>query len=312
MILCCGEALIDMIPAHTNEHRKVFDPHPGGAIFNTAIALSRLNVDTELFTGLSTDLFGDQLREYLTTNEVGFRHSVVSDKLSTLAFVTLNNGSASYCFFDENSAGRMLNLDDLPNDVSDIEGVFFGGISLAVEPCADTYATFLKQSASHKFIMMDPNIRENFIENEDRYRKRMNTLVPCCDVIKVSDEDLNWLKPGQESISDKSLSLLNDGPDLVFLTRGRDGAVAYTKSGHIVSIPGKDVEVVDTVGAGDTFNAAVLKGFKSLGCLKKGSIKSLHKNDIEKVLTLAIEASANSVTKSGANPPWARELKTVF
>ena len=114
MILCCGEALIDMIPAPTARGQQGFVPHPGGAVFNTAIALGRLGVRTGLLTGLSTDIFGQQLTEALTTSHVDASLAIRSDRPTTLAFVRLVDGHASYSFYDEYSAGRMLTPDDMP------------------------------------------------------------------------------------------------------------------------------------------------------------------------------------------------------
>jgi len=131
MIYCCGEALIDMIPETTMS---------GGAVFNTAIALGRLGAAAGMVTGLSTDVFGRQLTEALTASRVQTARVIRADRPTTLAFVTLNNGQASYAFFDENSAGQMLQPADMPPLPADGGALFLGGISLTVEPCADAYA----------------------------------------------------------------------------------------------------------------------------------------------------------------------------
>ena len=138
MILCCGEALIDMIPSPTLEGgRDGFVPHSGGAVFNTAIALGRLGVQTGMITGLSTDMFGQQLADALHASHVDTTRIIRSDRPTTLAFVKLTDGHASYSFFDENSAGRMIRPEDLPDLSDEVSALFFGGIRLAVDPCAD-------------------------------------------------------------------------------------------------------------------------------------------------------------------------------
>ena len=139
MILCCGEALIDMLPRETPAGERAFAPYSGGAVFNTAIALARLGAETQFFSGLSDDLFGQQLVETLERDGVDTALAARSSRPTTLAFVTLTDGHASYAFYDENTAGRMLSPGDLPDAVS-AKALFFGGISLVVEPCAEAYA----------------------------------------------------------------------------------------------------------------------------------------------------------------------------
>ena len=148
MILCCGEALIDMIPVSTVDGREGFVPHPGGSVFNTAIALGRLDASVGLLTGLSTDLFGQQLRTALEHSHVSTAHLIMSDRPTTLAFVKLVNGQASYQFYDENSAGRMLRPEEMPELPEKVSTLFFGGISLACEPCADAYAALLEKEGA--------------------------------------------------------------------------------------------------------------------------------------------------------------------
>ncbi|MBT8458392.1 MAG: carbohydrate kinase, partial [Boseongicola sp.] len=143
MILCSGEALIDMLPRETLASERAFAPYAGGAVFNTSIALGRLGVKTGFFSGLSTDLFGDILTDALSAANVDSSLAARSARPTTLAFVTLTNGQASYVFYDENSAGRMLDPADLPTLSEDVSTLFFGGISLVVEPCAQAYEALL-------------------------------------------------------------------------------------------------------------------------------------------------------------------------
>ena len=150
MILCCGEALIDMLPRQTTGGAACFQPYSGGAVFNTAIALGRLGVPSSLFTGLSTDHFGQQLAATLRSSGVSIDLAHRSDRPTTLAFVTLVDGQARYAFYDENTAGRMLAPEDLPAVPSEVDVMFFGGISLAVEPCASTYQHFMQTAGGER------------------------------------------------------------------------------------------------------------------------------------------------------------------
>lgn len=308
MILCCGEALIDMIPTPTVTGRDGFVPHAGGAVFNTAIALGRLGVQTGLLTGLSSDMFGQQLADALVASHVDASHVITSDRPTTLAFVRLQNGHATYSFFDENSAGRMLATEDLPEISPDVSSLYFGGISLACEPGADTYAALLEREGRKRAVMMDPNVRPQFIGDIDAYRARLERMMAMVDIVKVSDEDLNWMVPAPLSLDEKVAVVLEKGPGVVILTRGGEGATGYLADGTEVSVPARRVEIVDTVGAGDTFNAGVLARLYELGVLQKARLKALSAQDLATALSHGANVAAVTVSRAGANPPWAEEL----
>ena len=308
MILCCGEALIDMIPAATVSGEHGFVPYSGGAIFNTAIALGRLDVQAGLLTGLSTDMFGEQLTATLQVSHVSTAHIIYSDRPTTLAFVQLQDGHATYNFVDENTAGRMLRPEDMPDLLPGVPALYFGGISLACEPCADAYAALLDRHGSNRAVMLDPNIRPDFITDHTRYRSRLNRMIAQADIVKVSDEDLNWIIPGPESPGEKIPLLPTTGPAIVIVTKGGAGATGYLADGAAVSVTVRTVEVVDTVGAGDTFNAGVLAQLERDGHLNKSALRSLSADNLRAALELGAQVAAITVSRAGANPPWAHEL----
>lgn len=309
MILCCGEALIDMIPSPTLEGgRDGFVPHSGGAVFNTAIALGRLGVQTGMITGLSTDMFGQQLADAFHASHVDTTRIIRSDRPTTLAFVKLTDGHASYSFFDENSAGRMIRPEDLPDLSDEVSALFFGGISLAVEPCADTYAALVEREGTGRAVMMDPNIRPGFIKDVDRYRDRLARMLRLTDIVKVSDEDLNWIYPGPDSLQSKLETLRATGPRIVVMTRGGEGATAYLSDGTDVTVAAERVTAVDTVGAGDTFNAGVLASLSEQGLLTKSGVSAVTTGQMHLALTLAAKSAAITVSRAGANPPWREEI----
>lgn len=306
MILCCGEALIDMLPRTTTANEPAFAPYPGGAVFNTAIALGRLGAPTAFLSGLSSDLFGEMLQAALRDSRVDSGLAIVSDRPTTLAFVKLVDGQARYAFYDENTAGRMLTVEDLPDVPDTVTAAFFGGISLVVEPCATAYATMMERQSTARVTMIDPNIRPSFIKDEPAYRSRINRLIECADIVKLSDEDLHWLE-GEGDTGRLAHRLLARGPKLMFITEGADGARAFSKH-HEVSVPARSVKVVDTVGAGDTFNAGVLAALHSDVNLSKSALDSIGEEAMRRALDLGIRCAAITVSRAGANPPWAREL----
>lgn len=306
MILCCGEALIDMLPRQSTLGESAYAPYAGGAIFNTAIALGRLGIPTGFFTGLSDDMLGDVLRETLKASNVDDRHCVISSRPTTVAFVKLVNGSATYAFYDENTAGRMITVDDLPVLGNDIEALHFGAISLIPDPCGGTYEALLAREHEKSVISLDPNIRPGFIKNKEAHQARIMRMAAQSDIIKFSDEDLEWF--GMSGDHDAlAARWLDVGPKLVVITKGAEGAVGYTR-GHKVEVPSNKVTVVDTVGAGDTFDAGVLASLKRDGLLTKAQVANLDEAAVRNALSLAAKAAAVTVSRAGANPPWAKEL----
>lgn len=308
MILCCGEALIDMIPTPSIEGRAGYVPHPGGAVFNTAVALGRLGTEVGLLTGLSRDLFGLQLEQALEASGVNRDLLIRSDGGSTLAFVNLVDGQATYTFFDAESAGRMLNPSDMPLLPGRVKALFFGGISLASEPCSEAYAHLLAQEREGRLVMLDPNVRPGFITDEAAYRARLERMICLADVVKVSDEDLSWLFPGAGPEGVKARGLLALGPSLVIVTRGSKGANVFSGADEEMQIAAHPAQVVDTVGAGDAFNAGFLAALAEKGLLRPLAQTDLSRDTLQQAMTLATRVAALTVSRKGANPPWRSEL----
>ena len=302
--------MIDMIPRPVEGGGEGFVPHSGGAIFNTAIALGRLGAQTGFLTGLSTDLFGAQLEADLAHSHVDTRYAIRSPLPTTLAFVRLNNGQASYTFYDENTAGRSLVPNLLPQLPEEITALYFGGISLISAPCAEFYAALAERMSPDRAIVLDPNIRPGFIRDEGRYRARLDRMIAACDILKVSDEDLEWIVPGDAAIEEKVKSLFYKGPMIVIMTRGSQGASAFRADAEEVHVPAKRVTVVDTVGAGDTFNAGVLASLVRAGMLHKDRLAAITSDQLRSALQFGAAVAAVTVSRAGANPPWVQELDT--
>lgn len=306
MIVCCGEALIDMLPRQSTQGEPSFAPYAGGALFNSAIALGRLGAPVEFFSGLSSDLFGDQLRAVLAQSKVGSRYAAISARPTTLAFVRLVDGHASYVFYDEGTAGRMLSEADLPALPENTQALLFGAISLIPEPCGSAYEALMRRESATRVTMLDPNIRPSFIQDREKHLARMKRMIAMADIVKLSDEDLAWFGESG-SVDDIIARWLDLGPKLILLTQGGKGATGYSK-GYKVTVAPKPVQVVDTVGAGDTFNAGVLASLQEQGALTKERIAALSEAEIRTALGLGTAAAAITVSRAGANPPWRHEL----
>jgi fructokinase len=260
----------------------------------------------EFFSGLSTDLFGRQLTRVLAESKAGARYAHFSPRPTTMAFVQLNDGQASYVFYDEGTAGRMLSQSDLPDLSADVDALLFGAISLIPEPCGSTYEALMAREHAHRVIMLDPNIRPGFIPDRAGHAGRIRRMVGMADIVKLSDEDLDWF--GETGSREEIVARwLERGPKLILITCGGDGAIGYTKN-HRVAIRPDKVEVVDTVGAGDTFNAGILASLHEQGVLSKPALADLSEEAIAKALSLGAKAAAVTVSRAGANPPWRSEI----
>lgn len=307
MILSCGEALIDMLPRISTEGEACFAPYAGGAVFNTAIALGRLGAPSAFFSGVSNDMLGEILADRLTASKVDISHLARSDRPTTVAFVKLVCGQASYAFYDEATAGRMLATTDLPTLPADVAALFFGGISLVNDPAASTYEALQARECADRVTMIDPNIRPGFIAGkEDKYRARIERMTQRADIVKLSDEDLHWLQ-GPGDLTALARGILAKGPKVVFVTEGAAGARAVTATQYRF-VAAQQVRVVDTVGAGDTFNAGVLAALHQAGALTKAGLAALSDATLDAALSLGTQAAAITVSRAGANPPWAHEL----
>jgi fructokinase len=306
MIVSCGEALIDFLPRRGLDGATVFQPFPGGSPFNVAVALGRLAVEAGFFGGLSTDFFGAMLRKALDDSTVGAEFAEISDRPSTLAFISLDGGEARYAVFDEGSAGRMLSETELPALPKEVTALHFGSFSLAEEPCGSALETLMRREQRDRVISLDPNIRPSLIKNRDGYLARINRMAAMSDIVRLSEDDLAWLAPGG-SFEATARRWLAHGAKLVVLTRAAAGAQALSKTVS-VAVPGLTVDVVDPVGAGDAFTAALLARLDQLGLLTKAGVAGLTSHALADVLGFAVRAAAITVSRAGADPPWLSEL----
>ena len=306
MILCCGEALIDLLPLEDSDGKTIYLPCNGGSIYNTCIAMARLGSNVGFFGGISTDFFGQSIQKGLQECSVNDFYFILSDRPSTVAFVKLDGADPEYIFLDENSAGRLIQKDNIPEIKDDIGVLHFGSISLIHEPAAATYEYLAKKESLNRVISLDPNIRPSQVSNATLYLERLERMIDYADIVKVSIEDLDWISPNlsPEAIA---MSWLKRDVKIVVVTKGQYGASAFSAHGKI-DVPAKNVKVSDTIGAGDTFMAGLLNSLATKNKLSRNEISRIDANDIKDALELASMAAAITVSRQGANPPWEHEM----
>ncbi|MBG0856195.1 carbohydrate kinase [Streptomyces spinoverrucosus] len=300
MIVVAGEALIDLVPQGPGALAGL-RPALGGGPYNTAVALGRLGSPTAFCSRTSSDAFGEALLDGLRKAGVDVSAVQRGPEPTTLAVATIDgNGSAAYSFYVDGTADRLFTAPDrLP---AGTRAVSFGTCSLVLEPGASAYENLMRTAAGQGvFTALDPNIRAGLIPDADAYRARFQGWLPSVTLLKLSEEDAEWLggTPGE---------WLAAGPSAVVITRGGDGLTVFTRDGGEHSVPGEQVEVVDTIGAGDTVNAALLHGLSAWNALSPEALATLDADAWTRLLRFAARAAAITCSRAGAEPPYASEL----
>jgi fructokinase len=295
-IWVCGEVLIDILPS---------GPVVGGGPANTAKALARLGHDVHFIDGISSDAFGQSARSELLNDGVNLDLALASDKPTCTATVTLDAaGGASYEFLIDGTATFDFNASWLPDPYRyQPQVLHIGTLVTVIEPGASALYDWAMQVAELAPIVFDPNIRPSVMPDRDLYEAAIEKWAALSAVIKVSDDDLAWLFP-QASIEDVANRWINDGAFLVVVTQGANGLMGYTSEGR-VEVPGVKVDVVDTVGAGDTVGAIVVEAMLAHGLVE------LRGDLLRGVLTRAAAAAAITCSRKGAQPPYKHELPMI-
>ena len=295
-IWVCGEVLIDILPS---------GPVVGGGPANTAKALARMGHDVHFIDGISNDAYGQSAREELLRDGVNLDLALASDKPTCTATVTLDaTGGASYEFLIDGTATFDFASSWLPDPHRyQPQVLHIGTLVTVIEPGALALYDWAMAVAELAPIVFDPNIRPSVMPDRDLYEAAVEKWAALSAVIKVSDDDLAWLFPGQ-SIDDVANRWVNDGVFLVVVTRGADGLVGYTADGRF-EVPGVRVDVVDTVGAGDTIGAIVVEAMLTHGLIE------LRGDLLRSVLTRAASAAAITCSRKGAQPPYKHELPMI-
>ena len=306
MFVICGEALWDLFAVESPDGLS-FDARIGGSPFNVAVALARLGQAAALFTGVSSDRLGDRLVAALRQNGVATGLLLRNHRPSTLSLVDVGpDGVPAYAFYGDGAADRHVTSADLPEFGPDIWGVHAGSYSIAVEPVGSSLLRLFEREAGRRLLTLDPNVRLAVQPERGLWRERIERFVASCDLAKVSDEDLGLIYPGATAL-DIASRWLDAGARLVVITRGSGGAEAF-RQGERIAVPSLPVTVVDTVGAGDTFQAGLIAGLAERGIWNGPALDALAVDQVRSLLAFAGAAAALTCSRRGADPPRRREL----
>jgi fructokinase len=314
VIAVAGEALVDLVPAPVGGY---FEIAPGGSPANVALGLARLGVPARLLARLADDMLGKRIREHLTHNGVQLDHAVEAREQTSLAMVSLDaDGVPAYDFRISGTADWQWTPPEVagaldPGASGPIVALHSGSLALTTAPGDAVLRDLMMRASETITVSYDPNCRPMLMGNPKEVLVGVHSLLGVADVVKVSSEDLHWLVPDltPEQVVDDWLSR---GPRLVAVTLGPDGVLAGTRSGLRARRPGVSVKVIDTVGAGDTFSAALLAGLHGAGVLgvdKRDELAALDYSTLDELLHDAVLAAAICCSRRGADPPTRGDLR---
>jgi fructokinase len=310
VVAVAGEALVDFVPAGGP---GVFQAAPGGSPANVAVGLARQEVPTRLLARIADDLLGHRLRAHLDGNGVDLSYAVRAAEPTSLAIVAVGrDGVVEYDFRVDGTADWQWRDDELAGALDGgVVALHAGSIALTMAPGADVLRRLLAGARQAMTVTYDPNCRPLLMGSPDAVRGRIESLVALADVVKASADDLDWLLPGRppEQVAEAWLA---KGPSMVVITLGPAGLLAATRRAGVLRRPGRMVEVVDTVGAGDACMAALLAGLHRRGLLggaRRADLRTMDAATLTELADEAVLAAAITCTRPGADPPTAADLR---
>ena len=307
MFMVCGEALMDVFATGDTPTGVALDARVGGSPYNVALGLARLAQPVSFFGAVSRGFLGERLMRFLANEGVNLSTVQRNDAATTLGLVGLDaQGVPSYSFYGEGCADRLLTPDALAAVPAGLRAINFGSFTTVTEPTASTLRALVERERGRTLIAYDPNVRLNVEPALAPWRDFVQWMQPRTDLLKVSDEDLHLLFPGL-AIADFAAQSLAQGVKLVVVTRGAEGAVAWTAKANI-TVPPVKVKVIDTVGAGDTFQAALLTWLAEHDSVSASALQNLSAAQLTDALSFAARAAAITCSRRGADLPRRAEL----
>lgn len=307
MIVVCGEALMDVFDAGATANGQQLDARLGGSPYNVALGLARLGQPVAFCSAVSTGFLGERVMRSLS--DEGIDTSCVQRVVAPCSMCLIGldaQGVPAYDFYGEHGADRRLDARAFARWPQDVQALHVGSYAMVVEPVASTQCALIEREHERCLIAYDPNVRLGVEPSLQRWREALFWMMPRTHLLKVSDEDLAVLFPGQ-SVDGLVRGWLALGPRLVVVTRGAAGAIAYSAAASVRVLPAA-VNVVDTVGAGDTFQAALLTWLAEHGRLHVAGVTALDEDALRGLLGFAVQAAAITCSRRGADLPQRHEL----
>ena len=308
MLLSCGDALIDFVPVKSADGRDAYVPAVGGSCLNIAVAMSRLGALTGFVGGISNDLFGTMIADHLAASGASLRYVRRSDDETTLAFVRFVNNEPHYAFYDETTAARLWTYQPGSIPFPAIEALHVGSTTLINEPVASEYLAMFKAAKGKTTLSFDPNCRPTLTHDKAAYTARMAEFARTADIVRMSDMDFDFLFGGND-FDGKAKEILANGAALFIVTRGGDGVVAWHATAGRVEVAAPATKVVDTIGAGDTFQGSFLVALKEANRIARPSLEAISRDELAAALAFGTRCAAITCSRAGANPPWRAELQ---
>lgn len=307
MLLSCGDALIDFLPVKAADRRDAFAPVVGGSCLNVAVGIARLGAPAGFVGGISTDLFGRMIAEHAQASQVDLRYAARSSWPTTLAFVRVVDGEPQYAFYDEGTASRHWTYREGSIPFAEIDAIHVGSTTLIDGSAAAQTLRMIEDARGSTTISFDPNCRPNLIGDKAGYVHRMDQFAACADIVRLSDNDFAFLYGGSDHAG-KAEALLAAGTRLFVVTRGAEGAQAWHARAGPIEVAAPQVDVVDTVGAGDSFQAGLLFGLRAMDRIRAGSLARMSADELHRALTFATACAAVTCGRPGADPPRLSEI----
>lgn len=308
LIVVCGEALVDLFVRAEADGALDVSARLAGAPFNLAIGLARLGGRSALAAGLSTDLFGQSFRRHLEAEKVEGDFIEIYEAPTNLVIVGRNaKGDPTYDFPIKDSADCKLNLQHLSDTSLPIAAITFGSYLMAFPESQQALLSVLRQRQIQSLICLDPNIRLGMISDPLVWRHAFELFVPLCDIIKASEEDIEAIYPEKDH-DQVAKNVLDQGPKLFIMTRGKKDVSAWQYNGTKLTSESQKIDVKDTVGAGDSFFAALLIQLQQCGALEKQGLATLSKENLLAALDFANRAAAITCSRLGADLPRKGEI----
>ncbi len=310
VVAVAGEVIMDLVPAGSE---ALLRATPGGSPANVAVGLTRLGVATRLLARLSEDAMGRRLRQHLEGNGLALDHMVRADEPTSLAIVSVDaDGLVRYDFRVDGTADWQWSDEELSDATdSSVVALHVGSLAMTMEPGASALRRLVERVRGDHTITFDPNVRPALMGRREDVVGRIEALVGLADVVKASAEDLAWLCP-DEALHEVAHRWLEAGPSLVVVTRGPEGSLAVGPIAGMVHRPAAPVTVVDTVGAGDAFMAALIASLVRRGLLSaphRDRLRALDRGTLADMLDDAALAGALTCARPGADPPTEEELR---